>query len=82
MVGKIKHVRQKIHQEAVKFDRPSSLTQPLDSVLTQSLEKPPASGLHTITLTPPLLENQKSDAPKHVKVCCKNCSNECTLTME
>lgn len=70
MVGKIKHVRQKIHQEAVKLDRPSSLTQPLDSVSSQSLEKPPASGLHTIS--PPLLENQKSDAPKHVKVC-KNC---------
>ncbi|XP_044043991.1 protein FAM207A isoform X1 [Siniperca chuatsi] len=65
MVGKIKHVRQKIHQEAVKLDRPSILTQPPDSVLSQSLEKPPALGLHTIS--PPLLENNKSDASKNVK---------------
>ncbi len=64
MVGKIKHVRQKIHQEAVKLDRPSSLTEPPDSVLSQSLEKPPSLGLHTIN--PPLVEN-KIDAAKNVK---------------
>lgn len=64
MVGKIKHVRQKIHQAAVKFDRPSSLTKPSDSVLSQSLEKPPVLGLHTVN--PSLLEN-KSDASKNAK---------------
>ncbi|XP_076579157.1 ribosome biogenesis protein SLX9 homolog [Chaetodon auriga] len=64
MVGKIKHVRQKIHQQAVKLDRPSSLTQPSDSVLSQSLVKPPALGPHTIG--PPLLD-KKSDASKNVK---------------
>ncbi|XP_035533886.1 protein FAM207A [Morone saxatilis] len=65
MVGKIKHVRQKIHQEAVKLDRPSSLTQPHDSALSRSLEQPPPLGLHTIS--PPLLGNNKSDASKNVK---------------
>ncbi|XP_073351523.1 ribosome biogenesis protein SLX9 homolog [Pagrus major] len=65
MVGKIKHVRQKIHQEAVKLDRPSSLTQPPDSVFPQSLLKPPVLGLHTIS--PPHLENEKQDASNNVK---------------
>nr|XP_046238504.1 protein FAM207A [Scatophagus argus] len=66
MVGKIKHIRQKIHQKAVKLDRPSGLTQLPDTVSPQSLEKPPASfGRHTIR--PPLLENEKSDTSKSVK---------------
>lgn len=65
MVGKIKHVRQKIHQEAVKLDRPDSLTQPLDPVLSESLLKPPASGPNTIS--PPLLDSQKTDAPTKFK---------------
>lgn len=65
MVGKIKHVRQKIHQEAVKLDRPESLAQPPDSALCLSLEKPPAPGLHTISA--PLLENNRSDASVNVK---------------
>ncbi|KAM9334080.1 ribosome biogenesis protein SLX9 homolog [Symphorus nematophorus] len=68
MVGKIKHVRQKIHQEAVRLDRPSSLARTPGSVspLPQSLEEPPpALGLHSVS--PPLLENNKSDASKNVK---------------
>lgn len=61
MVGKIKHVRQKLHQEAVKLDRPTGLTQPpgsgSGSGSSHSLEEPP----HKIT--PPPLDH-KSDAPK------------------
>ncbi|KAE8278726.1 hypothetical protein D5F01_LYC23645 [Larimichthys crocea] len=67
MVGKIKHVRQKIHQEAVKLDRPSGLTPLPDSALPPSLEKPPAPGLHTHTISPPLLGSKKSDASNNVK---------------
>lgn len=75
MVGKIKHVRQKIHQEAVKLDRPSSLTQPPDTALPQSLLKPPVLGLHTIS--PPLLEKEKQDSWNNVKqVCAKNSWNK------
>lgn len=65
MVGKIKHVRQKIHQEAVKLDRPGSLTQPPGTALPQSLLKPPVLGLHTIS--PPLLEKEKHDSSNNVK---------------
>ncbi|KAM3585655.1 uncharacterized protein V6R79_023638 [Siganus canaliculatus] len=64
MVGKIKHVRQKIHQEAVKLDRPSSLIQPPVSVLAPSLEKPPALGPHSSS---PPLGKEKSDASKDAK---------------
>lgn len=65
MVGKIKHVRQKLHQQAVKLDRPHSLTQTPDSASAHSLEKPPASELHNTS--PPHVDNNKSDASKHVK---------------
>uniref|UniRef100_UPI0037E87284 ribosome biogenesis protein SLX9 homolog n=1 Tax=Semicossyphus pulcher TaxID=241346 RepID=UPI0037E87284 len=66
MVGKIKHVRQKIHQEAVKLDRPSSLTQLPGSVsLSPGLEKPPAASF--LTIKPPLLEIKKSDTSTNVK---------------
>lgn len=68
MVGKIKHVRQKIHQEAVKLDRPSSLTQPPDPVLPRSLAKPLGLGRHT--RSPPLVENEKSENVKKVREKC------------
>lgn len=74
MVGKIKHIRQKIHQQAVKLDRPSSLTQPPDSALPPSLEKPLASGRHT--RSPPLVENE-SDASKDAKKVRKTLEGEC-----
>ena len=75
MVGKIKHVRQKIHQEAVKLDRPGSLTQSPGTALPQSLLKPPVLGLHTIS--PPLLEKEKHDSSNNVKqVCMKNLGNK------
>ncbi|XP_045918054.1 protein FAM207A [Micropterus dolomieu] len=67
MVGKIKHVRQKIHQEAVKLVRPSSLTPSPSSVVSPSLEKPAASGPTLHTLSPPPLGNNKSDASSDVK---------------
>uniref|UniRef100_A0A3P9PZC0 SLX9 ribosome biogenesis factor n=1 Tax=Poecilia reticulata TaxID=8081 RepID=A0A3P9PZC0_POERE len=35
MVGKVKHVRQKLHQEAVKLHGPHSLTQPSGTELSQ-----------------------------------------------
>ncbi|KAM7365221.1 hypothetical protein PAMP_016167 [Pampus punctatissimus] len=62
MVGKIKHVRQKFHQEAVKVDRPTGLTQTpgCGSGSSHSLVEPP----HKITLSPPLLDRE-SDAAKH-----------------
>lgn len=63
MVGKIKHVRQKLHQEAVKLDKPSSLSKSLDSASCPSLEKPAAPELHNTT--PTLLEQNKSVASKH-----------------
>lgn len=58
MVGKIKHVRQKLHQEAVKLDRPTGLTQPPGSGSSHSLEEPP----HKTTPTP---LDDKSDSTKH-----------------
>ncbi|XP_040038833.1 ribosome biogenesis protein SLX9 homolog [Gasterosteus aculeatus] len=60
MVGKIKHVRQKLHQEAVRLERPSSLSQRPGSGLPQSLEKPPASELHKTSA--PILENKKTES--------------------
>ncbi|XP_060888414.1 protein FAM207A [Labrus mixtus] len=66
MVGKIKHVRQKIHQEAVKLDRPSSLTHtPGSEALSAGPEKPPAASFFSIK--PPLLENKRSDTSTDVK---------------
>ncbi|XP_071758225.1 ribosome biogenesis protein SLX9 homolog [Centroberyx gerrardi] len=66
MVGKIKHVRQKLHQEAVKLDRPSSLTQP--TLLPQTSEKAPkpALDLNKISRFPPL-ESRKNDDSKDNK---------------
>ncbi|XP_053170476.1 protein FAM207A isoform X2 [Scomber japonicus] len=60
MVGKIKHVRQKLHQAAVKLDSPTGLTQTPGSGSESSrrLEEPPQK------ITPQLLDD-KSDAPKH-----------------
>ncbi|XP_068165240.1 ribosome biogenesis protein SLX9 homolog [Antennarius striatus] len=54
MVGKIKHVRQKVHQEAVKL-RPSSLTAPPDTALDSG---------KTSTRSP--VEDEGGDASKHV----------------
>ncbi|XP_023282852.1 protein FAM207A [Seriola lalandi dorsalis] len=53
MVGKIKHVRQKLHQEAVKLERPSSPSAPSGSVLS------PVPVLHSVT--PPCLESKQRD---------------------
>lgn len=65
MLGKIKHVRQKLHQAAVKLDSPTGLTQTPGSGSESSrrLEEPP----HKIS--PPLLED-KSDATKHAAQVC------------
>lgn len=72
MVGKIKHVRQKIHHEAVKLARPSGVSQPPDSGLPLSLEKPLVFGRHT---TSPSLavEHGNSDASKNAKKVRENC---------
>ncbi|XP_018535698.1 protein FAM207A [Lates calcarifer] len=59
MVGKIKHVRQKLHQELLKLDRPSSLTAPPASRLPPRLEKPSVLDLHSFTPAP--LENKQRD---------------------
>ncbi|XP_034534054.1 protein FAM207A [Notolabrus celidotus] len=60
MVGKIKHVRQRIHQEAVRLERPSSLAQsPGSELRSPGLEKLPAASFFSIK--PPLLENKESD---------------------
>ncbi|XP_059183594.1 protein FAM207A [Centropristis striata] len=62
MVGKIKHVRQKLHQEAVKLDRPAGLPlTPQSGSQAPSIEKPPALELHNTS--PTLLETSSS----HVK---------------
>uniref|UniRef100_A0A3Q3W2L6 Uncharacterized protein n=1 Tax=Mola mola TaxID=94237 RepID=A0A3Q3W2L6_MOLML len=60
MVGKIKHVRQRLHQEAVKLDRLSSLAQPPGSALPRDVENPVVSG--RLTRSPPLVENEKTDS--------------------
>lgn len=66
MVGKIKHVRQKLHQAAVKLDRRGSFTVSTGSVFSTA-EMPPILELHNIT--PPVL-NTKRDK----QVCQDNCS--------
>lgn len=66
MVGKIKHVRQKLHQEAVKLDRPGSLSQSPGSGLPSSSEKPPVP-VEPHRISPAHVENNTSDAPKQVK---------------
>lgn len=58
MVGKIKHVRQKLHQEAVKLERPETASQPA----TTARLKPPALELQRKT-TP---EENVAEAPKQV----------------
>ncbi|XP_068446453.1 ribosome biogenesis protein SLX9 homolog [Clinocottus analis] len=72
MVGKIKHVRQKLHQEAVRLERPGRLTQSPGrltqspgSALPPGPEQPAASELHKTSA--PLLENQKSDSSTEAK---------------
>lgn len=70
MVGKIKHVRQKIHHEAVKLARPSGVSQPPDSGL--SLEKPLVFGRHT-TSPSPAEEDGNSDASKNAKKVSEKC---------
>lgn len=60
MVGKIKHVRQRIHQEAVKLERPGSLSQsPGSGLQSAGPDKLPAASLFSIK--PPILENKQSD---------------------
>ncbi|XP_056287662.1 protein FAM207A [Pseudoliparis swirei] len=53
MVGKIKHVRQKLHQEAVRLERPARLPQ------TPPGRGPPAAA-EPLKTSAPLLENHKS----------------------
>ncbi|KAG7215688.1 hypothetical protein INR49_022043 [Caranx melampygus] len=57
MVGKIKHVRQKLHQEAVRLDRPSSSPAPPGFVLS------PVPVPHSVTAPPPppSLDNKQRD---------------------
>ncbi|TWW64230.1 ribosome biogenesis protein SLX9 homolog isoform X2 [Takifugu rubripes] len=59
MVGKIRHVRQKIHQEAVKLERPSGLSQSPFSLF--QTEKPLSAEQQSS------IENQKTDPTKNAK---------------
>lgn len=59
MVGKIRHVRQKIHQEAVKLERPSGLTESAISLF--QTEKPLSAEQQSS------VENQKTDPAKNGK---------------
>lgn len=59
MVGKIRHVRQKIHQEAVKLERPSGLTQSAISLF--QTEKPLSAEQQSS------VENLKTDPAKNGK---------------
>lgn len=65
MVGKIRHVRQKIHQEAVKFERPSDVPQP--PVPLFQTEKPLSAERQSS------VENQKTDPAKNAKKVSQNC---------
>lgn len=56
MVGKIKHVRQKLHQAAVKLDTRGSFTESAGSV-PSTAEMPPALELHNTT--PPVLKTKR-----------------------
>lgn len=76
MVGKIKHVRQKLHQEAVRLERPSSLAQPPGAALPRDVDKPVVSG--RLSPSPPPVDS-KTDASKNVKKVCKNCLDKCYL---
>lgn len=70
MVGKIKHVRQKIHQEAVKLERPSGFSQSPGSVFQSlRLEKPVSA------LRPSPTENQTIEASKNEKKVSDICLN-------
>ncbi|KAM9327909.1 ribosome biogenesis protein SLX9 homolog [Pholidichthys leucotaenia] len=62
MVGKIKHVRQRLHQEAVKLSRSDGLTSTPLSGLKPSLQKPGSSAL----VWPSTGEQTPSEPPKHV----------------
>ncbi|XP_028254349.1 ribosome biogenesis protein SLX9 homolog [Parambassis ranga] len=64
MVGKIKHVRQKLHQEAVKLDRPDSLTQLPGSAVSLSLQTPPCLEVQRISV--PAVENKGDTSAKQV----------------
>lgn len=65
MVGKIKHVRQKIHQEAVKLERPCGLSQSPISLF--QTEKPLSAEQQSS------IENQKTDPAKNAKKVSKSC---------
>ncbi|XP_037552320.1 protein FAM207A [Nematolebias whitei] len=66
MVGKIKHVRQKLHQEAVKLSRPESFCQPGTARLPDTLLKPPS--LEPQRKTPEENIQSHSEGPKQVLV--------------
>lgn len=72
MVGKIKHVRQKIHHEAVKLASQSGVSQSPDSGLPLSLEKPLVFGQHT-TSPSPAEEHGDSYASKNAKTVREKC---------
>lgn len=65
MVGKIKHVRQKIHQQAVRLDRPSGSALPPDSAAPPGLEKPLPSGRHATC--PPFVGKESGASSTDVK---------------
>lgn len=65
MVGKIKHVRQKIHQQAVRLDGPSGHAQPPDSGAPLSLEKPLPSQRHATC--PPFVGKESGASSTDVK---------------
>ncbi|XP_017285511.1 protein FAM207A [Kryptolebias marmoratus] len=68
MVGKIKHVRQKLHQEAVKVDRPESLIQPSTAGLPHTLLKPPAPELRRKTTPEQNILTHDAEGGKQVLV--------------
>lgn len=65
MVGKIRHIRQKIHQEAVKFDRSSGLTQSPVSLF--QTEKPLSAERQSS------VGNLKTDPAKNAKKVSTSC---------
>lgn len=58
MVGKIRHIRQKIHQEAVKLERPGGV--PPSPLWLLQTETPRSA-------EPQSCENQKTEAAKNAK---------------
>ncbi|XP_034407863.1 protein FAM207A [Cyclopterus lumpus] len=67
MVGKIKHVRQKLHQEAVRLERPGRLAQTPGSAPPAGPEQQPAASEQKTSA--PLLENQKSENQPLGEIC-------------